>query len=58
MFFNELFGRVNEKISPRMTPDGERCFLNVTKNRRDGSRRSNPLMTPLPPSVIRIEWTV
>ncbi|MBV5269265.1 MAG: hypothetical protein JZU55_04285 [Afipia sp.] len=58
MFFNELFDPVNEKISPWMKPAGERLFFNAMKNRRDGSCRCNPLMTPLPPSVIRIEWTV
>jgi hypothetical protein len=58
MFFNELFNMVNEKISPRMKPEGERCFGNTVKNRRDGFCRHNPLMTPLPPSVIRMEWTV
>jgi hypothetical protein len=58
MFFNELFNPVNEKITPRMKRIGEQPFVNATKNRKDGSCRRNPLMTPLPPSVIRIEWTV
>jgi hypothetical protein len=27
------------------------------KSERNGPFRRNPLMTPLPPSVIRMEWT-
>lgn len=57
MFFNYLFDIVNEKKTMRMQPVREPAFKNCEKNRRDGSFRRNPLMTPLLPSVIRMEWT-
>jgi hypothetical protein len=57
MFFNYLFDIVNEKKTTRMPPQREPAFKICTKNRRDGSFRRIPLMTPLLPSVIRIEWT-
>lgn len=57
MFFNCLFGIVNEKKTTRMQPMREPAFKTCAKNRRDGSFRRNPLMTPLLPSVIRMEWT-
>jgi len=57
MFFNYLFDVVNEKKTTRTRPVREPAFKNCAKNRRDGSFRRIPLMTPLLPSVIRIEWT-
>ncbi|TKT71468.1 hypothetical protein YH63_008605 [Afipia massiliensis] len=57
MFFKYLFGIVNEKEFIRMQRVREAAFKICAKNRRDGSFRRNPLMTPLLPSVIRMEWT-
>ena len=57
MFFKYLFDVVNEKEFIRMQSVRETAFKICAKNRKDGSFRRNPLMTPLLPSVIRMEWT-
>ena len=57
LFFNMLNNNINEKITPQMQPAGELPSPNDRKIRADGSSCRNPLVTPLPPSVIRMEWT-